>query len=237
MRALVIEDDSTAAAGIGMMLKGDGFVCDTVDLGKNGLRLAKQDTYDIIILDLMLPDIDGYEVLQQLRTAGVPTPVLILSGLNRLHDRTKGLGLGADDFLGKPFDRRELIARVRAIVRRAQGHSQSIVRTGRLSVNLDQQTVDVDNKPVYVTRKEYGILELLSRRKGTTLSKQAFLEHLYGGMDEPDIKIIDVFVCKLRGKLNTATGGENYIETDWSHGYVLREPLSEIRPPSHPVSR
>ena len=224
MRVMLIEDDSATSKSIQLMLKSDGFVCDTTDLGEDGLEIGKLYDYDIIILDLMLPDIDGYEVLRRLRAARVKTPILILSGLNDLDARIKGLGFGADDFLTKPFDRRELIARIQAIVRRAKGHSESVIRTGKLLVNLDSRVVEVEGQPLHLTGKEYGILELLSLRKGTTLTKEMFLNHLYGGMDEPELKIIDVFVCKLRKKLATATGGDNYIETVWGRGYVLRDP-------------
>jgi two-component system cell cycle response regulator CtrA len=224
MRVLLVEDDSATAASIEMMLRTEGFICDTTDLGEDGLEIGKLYDYDIIILDLMLPDIDGYEVLRRLRAARVRTPILILSGLAELDNKIKGLGFGADDFVAKPFDRRELIARIQAIVRRAKGHSESVIRTGKLTVNLDSRTVEVDSHPLHLTGKEYGILELLSLRKGTTLTKEMFLNHLYGGMDEPELKIIDVFVCKLRKKLTVATGGENYIETVWGRGYVLRDP-------------
>ena len=157
---------------------------------------------------------------------GSSTPILILSGLSGLDDKIKGLGVGADDYLTKPFDKRELIARIQAVVRRSKGHSDSIIETGKLKVNLDTRTVEVAGQPLHLTGKEYGILELLSLRKGTTLTKEMFLNHLYGGMDEPELKIIDVFVCKLRKKLaSAATGGENYIETVWGRGYVLRDPV------------
>jgi two-component system, cell cycle response regulator CtrA len=224
MRVLLIEDDSATAASIEMMLKSEGFICDTTDLGEDGLEIGKLYDYDIIVLDLMLPDIDGYEVLRRLRAARVRTPILILSGLSELDNKIKGLGFGADDFLAKPFDRRELIARIQAIIRRAKGHSESVIRTGKLTVNLDSRTVEADGHPLHLTGKEYGILELLSLRKGTTLTKEMFLNHLYGGMDEPELKIIDVFVCKLRKKLASATSGDNYIETVWGRGYVLRDP-------------
>ncbi|WP_282609755.1 response regulator transcription factor CtrA [Pelagibius sp. Alg239-R121] len=225
MRVLLVEDDSATAQGIEMMLRSEGYVCDTTDMGEDGLEIGKIYDYDIIILDLMLPDIDGYEVLRRLRAARVRTPILILSGLNGLDDKIKGLGVGADDYLTKPFDKRELIARIQAIVRRSKGHSDSIIQTGKLTVNLDTRTVEVDSQPLHLTGKEYGILELLSLRKGTTLTKEMFLNHLYGGMDEPELKIIDVFVCKLRKKLSAATGGANYIETVWGRGYVLRDPV------------
>jgi two-component system cell cycle response regulator CtrA len=223
-----------------MMLRTEGFICDTTDLGEDGLEIGKLYDYDIIILDLMLPDIDGYEVLRRLRAARVRTPILILSGLAELDNKIKGLGFGADDFVAKPFDRRELIARIQAIVRRAKGHSESVIRTGKLTVNLDSRTVEVEGHPLHLTGKEYGILELLSLRKGTTLTKEMFLNHLYGGMDEPELKIIDVFVCKLRKKLSIATAGENYIETVWGRGYVLRDPPADAEgasaPHQHPVA-
>ena len=225
MRVLLVEDDAATAASIELMLKRESFICDTTDLGEDGLEIGKLYDYDIIILDLMLPDMDGYEVLRRLRAARVRTPILILSGLNELDHKIKGLGFGADDFLTKPFDRRELIARIQAIVRRSKGHAESTIRTGKLVISLDSRLVAVDDHPLHLTAKEYGILELLSLRKGTTLTKEMFLNHLYGGMDEPELKIIDVFICKLRKKLATATGGEHYIETVWGRGYVLRDPV------------
>lgn len=227
MRVLLVEDDKATAKSIELMLKSDGFVIDTTDLGEDGLEIGKLYDYDIIILDLLLPDMDGYEVLKRLRAAKVTTPILILSGLTELDNKLKGLGFGADDYLTKPFDKRELIARIQAIVRRSQGHSQSEIVTGKIRVNLDTRTVEVDGKPLHLTGKEYGILELLSLRKGTTLTKEMFLNHLYGGMDEPEVKIIDVFICKLRKKLETAASGENYIETVWGRGYVLRDAEEE----------
>ena len=227
MRVLLVEDDSATAKSIQLMLRSEDYVCDTTDLGEDGLEIGRLYDYDIIILDLMLPDIDGYEVLTRLRAARVETPVLILSGLSDADDKIKGLGGGADDYLTKPFDKRELIARVQAIVRRSKGHSDSVIQTGKMKVNLDARTVEVADKSVHLTGKEYGILELLSLRKGTTLTKEMFLNHLYGGMEEPELKIIDVFVCKLRKKLSTASEGEHYIETVWGRGYVLREPAPE----------
>jgi two-component system cell cycle response regulator CtrA len=227
MRVLLVEDDSNTAQSIELMLKSENFIVDSTDLGEDGLEIGKLYDYDIILLDLMLPDIDGYEVLRRLRQARVNTPILILSGLNELDNKIKGLGFGADDYLTKPFDKRELIARIQAIVRRSKGHSDSVIKTGKLSVNLDTRVVEVGGQPLHLTGKEYGILELLSLRKGTTLTKEMFLNHLYGGMDEPELKIIDVFVCKLRKKLASATGGDNYIETVWGRGYVLRDPTEE----------
>jgi two-component system cell cycle response regulator CtrA len=227
MRVLLVEDDSSTARSIELMLKTEGFVVDVTDLGEDGLEIGKLYDYDIIVLDLMLPDIDGYEVLRRFRAGRIDTPILILSGLTELDNKIKGLGFGADDYLTKPFDKRELIARIQAIVRRSKGHSQSVIKTGKLIVNLDSRMVEVEGQPLHLTGKEYGILELLSLRKGTTLTKEMFLNHLYGGIDEPELKIIDVFICKLRKKLSAATQGDNYIETVWGRGYVLRDPQPE----------
>ena len=232
MRVLLVEDDTNTAKSIELMLKAEGYIVDATNLGEDGLEIGKLYDYDIILLDLMLPDIDGYEVLRRLRSSRVNTPILILSGLSELDSKIKGLGFGADDYLTKPFDRRELIARIQAIVRRSKGHSDSVIKTGKLLVNLDTRTVEVNGQPLHLTGKEYGILELLSLRKGTTLTKEMFLNHLYGGIDEPELKIIDVFICKLRKKLSAATQGDNYIETVWGRGYVLRDP-----PPAKSGSR
>lgn len=227
MRVLLVEDDSSTARSVELALRAEGFVVDTTDLGEDGIEIGKLYDYDIIILDLMLPDMDGYEVLRRLRAASIVTPILILSGLNEISDKVKGLGFGADDYLTKPFNKNELTARVQAIIRRSKGHAESIIKTGRMCVNLQGRTVEIDGKPVRLTGKEYSILELLSLRKGSTLTKEMFLNHLYGGIDEPELKIIDVFICKLRKKLADALDNDGYIETVWGRGYVLRDPDDE----------
>ena len=224
MRVLLIEDEPTTAKSIELMLNNEGFVVYTTDPGEEGLDLGKLYDYDIICLDLNLPDMHGYDVLRKLRNAKVGTPVLILSGIQELDSKVRSLGYGAEDYITKPFHRDELVARIHAIVRRSKGHSQSVIRTGKVAVNLDAKTVDVDGARVHLTGKEYEMLELLALRKGSTITKEMFLNHLYGGMDEPEIKIIDVFVCKLRKKLSNASGADNYIETVWGRGYVLRDP-------------
>ena len=224
MRVLLIEDDGATAQSIELMLKSDGFNVYTTDLGEEGVDLGKVYDYDIILLDLNLPDMTGFDVLKSLRVAKVNTPILILTGQGDIETKVRGLGFGADDYMTKPFHKDELVARIHAIVRRSKGHSQSVITTGNLTVNLDAKTVEVGGQRVHLTGKEYQMLELLSLRKGTTLTKEMFLNHLYGGMDEPELKIIDVFICKLRKKLAAATGGEHYIETVWGRGYVLRDP-------------
>ncbi len=227
MRILLVEDDPTTAKSIELMLTHANLNVYVTDLGEEGIDLAKLYDYDLILLDLNLPDMNGHEVLRQLRLARIETPILILSGEDDTENKIKGFGFGADDYLTKPFHREELVARIHAIIRRSKGHSQSIIKTGKIAVNLDAKTVESDGKAVHLTGKEYQMLELLSLRKGTTLTKEMFLNHLYGGMDEPELKIIDVFICKLRKKLSTATGGENYIETVWGRGYVLRDPQED----------
>lgn len=223
MRVLLIEDDSSTARSIELALAAEGIICDTAEVGSDGIEIGKIYDYDIILLDLMLPDIDGYEVLLRLRSAKVKTPILILSGFSSVDQKIKGLGFGADDYLTKPFNKGELVARIQAIVRRSKGHSESVVRFDKVAINLDTRIVEVDGTQVHLTNKEYAILELLAMRKGTVLTKEMFLNHLYSSMDEPEIKIIDVFVCKLRKKLAKASGGTNYIETVWGRGYMLKD--------------
>src|ERR1700746_2217312 len=219
MRVLLIEDDSATAQSIELMLQSEGFNVYTTDLGEEGVDLGKLYDYDIILLDLNLPDMSGYEVLKTLRVAKVSTPVLILSGLAGIEDKVRGLGFGADDYITKPFHKDELLARIHAIVRRSKVYAQPVINTDDLCVNLDSKTVEVNGARVHVTGKEYQMLELLALRKGTTLTKEMFLSHLYGGMGEPEMKIVDVFICKLRKKLASASGGKHYIETIWGRGY------------------
>lgn len=227
MRVLLVEDDPTTSKSIELMLSHANLNVYSTDMGEEGVDLAKLYDYDLILLDTNLPDIDGYEVLRQLRLTQIGTPVLVLSGDDDTESMLKAFGFGADDYLTKPFHREELVARIHAIIRRSKGHAQSVITTGRMAVNLDAKTIEVDGDSVRLTGKEYQMLELLSLRKGVTLTKEMFLNHLYGGMDEPELKIIDVFICKLRKKLSEATGGDSYIETVWGRGYALRDPVAD----------
>jgi two-component system cell cycle response regulator CtrA len=231
MRVLLVEDDLIAARGISLMLKTGGAVVDLADTGEEALELVRHYDYDIMVLDLMLPDMEGYEVVRRMRLARIETPVLSLSGLSRPQAKVKGLGMGANDFITKPFDKAELLARMQAVVRRSKGFSQSMLRVGSLQLNLDSREVTVDRQEVHLTGKEYAILELLVLRKGMVLTKEAFLNHLYGGMDEPEMKIIDVFICKLRKKL-AMSGADSLICTVWGRGYMIREPATVASAPA-----
>jgi two-component system, cell cycle response regulator CtrA len=223
MRALITSNDFYAATSIKLILEKEKVTCDTIDLGDDGLQMATLYDHDIILINLMMPDVNGYRMLQRLRAAGVRAPILILSGPSELDQRVKFLRSGADDFLIKPVEGSELVARIQAIVRRSRGHSESTIRTGKVVLNLDSRTVSVGDEPVHLTNKEYAILELLSLRRGLTVTRETLLDQLYGGMDEPRLKTFDVFICKLRKKLARATGGSHYIEAVWGQGYVLRD--------------
>jgi two-component system cell cycle response regulator CtrA len=220
MRVLLVEDDVTCARGVCMALKVGGAVVDHAGMGAEALELARRYDYDVVLLDLMLPDISGFDVLRSLRNARNSTPVLVVSGVSRPDAKVKALGMGADDFLAKPFDKAEMLARVQAIVRRSKGFSQNVLSVGALQVNMHSREVTVGGQPVHLTGKEYAILELMMLRKGMVIAKEAFLNHLYGGMDEPEVKIVDVFVCKLRKKLAVAGAG-GVVATVWGRGYMI----------------
>lgn len=223
MRILLIEDDKALSGNIQEMLKSASFVVDACQSATEGFEYAMAYEYSCVILDLMLPDTDGYSWLQKLRDAKINTPVLILSGLSQKDNIIKGLGIGADDYLTKPFDKRELLARIHALIRRSKGLSNPVIEVGPIQLDLNSKSVTVNRKPLELTTKEYNLLEMLALRKGSVLSKETFLNHLYGGIDEPQAKIIDVMICNLRKKISKITGSDMCIETVWGRGYTLRE--------------
>ena len=224
MNILLIEDNKSTARSIELILRGEGIACEVVENGEEGLEKVKfSKNYDLLILDLMLPDISGYEVLSRIRAAKIRIPILILSGLSGVEEKIKGLGLGADDYLTKPFDKSELIARIKSLTRRSNGKVGAVMRFGKICIDLDTRTVKVEDKMLYLTLKEYSILEILAVKKDTVVQKATILEALYDEQhkEQPDPKIVDVFVCKLREKLYKASGGKNYIVTSWGRGYMF----------------
>jgi two-component system cell cycle response regulator CtrA len=234
MRVLLVEDDLTAAHGLSLILKRSGAIIEHAATGEEAIGLTRHYEYDIVLLDLILPDVEGYEVVRRMRSFRNDTPVLILSGLSRPQAKVKGLSLGADDFITKPFNISELLARVQAITRRRKGYSQPAVQLGSIELNLDSRQVIVNGREVRLTSKEYSILELLVLRRGKLLTKDAFLNHLYNGTDEPERQIIDLYMCRLRKKLAVA-GADNLIDTIWGHGYLLRDQAAHAGDPLHPA--
>jgi two-component system cell cycle response regulator CtrA len=220
MRILVADGDAACLQSIELMLKSESFNVYSTDSGEEATDLARMYDYDCVVLSETWDDMAWPAIIKALRTAKVRTPIIVLSGLAAIEDKVKGLGIGADDYITKPFHKDELVARIHAVVRRSRGHAQSVITAGPLSVDLDSKMARVNGQPVRFTGKEFSMLELLVLRRGVTLTKEAFLNHLYGGMDEPELKIIDVFICKLRRKLADA-GAEGLIRTVWGRGYYI----------------
>ena len=234
MRILLVEDDLAMTRGLVAVLKAASMVVDAVDSGEEALEYGRLYDYDLVLLDTGLPDMEGYDVVRRMRAARIAAPVLMLAETTAAQAKIKGFSAGADDVVSKPCDAAELVARIQAVVRRAKGFSQPALAVGDLCLNLGSREATVAGAPVHLTGKEYAILELLMLRKGTVLTKEAFLNHLYGGMDEPEVKIIDVFICKLRKKLAQA-GADNVIGTVWGRGYMMRDPaLAAGQPRIHP---
>jgi two-component system cell cycle response regulator CtrA len=223
MRVLLIEDDSATGQSIELMLKSESFNVSTTSLGEEGVDLGGIYEYDVILLDPNLPDMSGFDVLQRLRALKVKTPILMLSGFDDIENKIQGC-FGSDDYITKPFHKEELVARILSVVSRSKDHPSSVVHTGALVIDLNTKRVSISDASLYLSNKEYMILELLALRKGMTLSKEKILNRLYGGMNEPGMKIVDVLICKLRKKLANASSGTNYIETVRGRGYMLREP-------------
>jgi two-component system, cell cycle response regulator CtrA len=228
MQILQIEDDDVTARSCELMLKVSGFTYERASLGREGIDLGMAFDYDLILLDLMLPDISGLTVLTRLRAAGVKTPVIVLSGCDDIPTKAKVLNAGADDYITKPFHRDELTVRIQAVVRRARGLANSVITIGVLSVNMTAKVVKVAGTEVYLTGREYDVVEFLALRRDQVVSREALMCHMYGGRDEPELKILDVFTCKLRKKLAAHTN-QQVIETVWGRGYKLVSPTEHTQ--------
>ena len=228
MHILIVEDDPVVADVLSLTFEEAGHFQSTAHNIETALAELKHNTIDAVLLNINLPDGDGTRLARLIRKNYMPVPILVVSGNASTDDKIAALGAGADGYLTKPFDRFELLANLDAIIRRNHGHSSATVSAGNLEVDLNRHLALVEGESLPLTGKELRIVEFLALRKGSVLSKNAFLSHLYGGMDEPELKIIDVFICKLRKKLSEATGGDNHIETIWGRGYVLRDPSPEL---------
>jgi two-component system cell cycle response regulator CtrA len=223
MHILIVEDDPVVADVLGMTLEEAGHFQSTAHNIETALAELKHNNIDAVLLDINLPDGDGTRLARLIRKNHIPVPILVVSGNASTDDKIAALGAGADGYLTKPFDRFELLANLDAIIRRTHGHSSATISVGNLEVDLNRHLALVEGEPLSLTGKEFRIVEFLALRKGSVLSKTAFLGHLYGGMDEPEPKIIDVFICKLRRKLEVAGARGVSIDTVWGQGYILRE--------------
>ncbi len=220
MRVLVVEDSERLRRSLEHGLRHSGFAVDLAADGEEGLAYAKRGNYDVVVLDLMLPKIDGLTVLRRLRESGSKVHVLILSAKDRVAERVEGLRVGADDYLTKPFDFDELVARIRALVRRKYGTKDPVQRVGPLEIDTARRQVSHGASAIALTPHEYGILERLLVRRGTVVTKDELIEHLYAGDERGSANAIEVFIHQLRKKLHV-DGHDDPIETRRGHGYVI----------------
>jgi two-component system, cell cycle response regulator CtrA len=224
MRILLVEDDAILREALTAQFNARGSNLEPSATFEDALGLVKTQDYDVILTEAVLTDGSAATFIRNLRNARIKTPVVVVSALCSAPDQQAALlHAGADDIVLKPYHAEVLWAKVDAVVRRSNGHASAIVEVGDLTINLDSKTVQVNGNPVHLTGREFSMLEVLALRKGITLSKETFITHLYQERDEPEIKIIDVFICKIRKKLAEASGGKNYIETIWGRGYTLNE--------------
>jgi two-component system cell cycle response regulator CtrA len=227
MRILLIAPDTAETKFVEMVCASAEFSTYTSHHSDESLDLAMRYDYDIIILDFDFPDKAAYDVLKKIRMNKVTTPVIVVSGWVTVDDKVRCLDLGADDYLTRPFHNVELLARMRAIVRRANGHAHPTIVVGLLTIDLTAQRLIVNGTAVHLTKKEFCILEALALRKSTPISRVTFMNHLYGGLHEPEMPIVDVLICRLRKKISAVTGDGSYIRTVWGYGYELREPAKD----------
>ncbi|MCW3475834.1 response regulator transcription factor [Limobrevibacterium gyesilva] len=238
MRLLLVQGHTAEAQAASTILGATGAVVDHVRTGGDALVYLQTYEYDMIVLDRSLADGEGCDALRRFRAQGFSTPVLMLADYTSGKSRAHALRLGADDLLSKPYDEDEFVARVEAVVRRRNGYARSVLRVGPLEIDMASREVRVDDRPLSVTRKEYSILELMALRKGRVIPKQNFLDHLYSGLDGPETRVIDVFICNLRKKL-AAWGLGSLIDTVRGHGYIMRD-LADVPAdviPLTPVAR
>lgn len=216
MRVLVIEDEPDLASALKRLLDDAGCSADIAEDGEAGLTLALDDAYDLVILDLMLPRMQGDRIVAELRARGRHVPVLVLTARDHVGDRVKLLDAGADDYVIKPFEPAELISRARALIRRAGGHSTSVVSFQDIAVDMARRTVSRGGLPVPVTPREFRVVEYLALHRGRVVSRDELMTHLYGDDQETWSNVLEVYVAGLRRKL-----GPNVIRTRRGHGYIV----------------
>lgn len=220
MRILVVEDERKAAAYLSKGLSENGFVVDAVHSGTDGLHRARTESYDLVILDVMLPGRDGWSILRELRTAGNATPVLFLTARDAVSDRVKGLELGADDYLVKPFAFSELLARVRSILRRGSARQSDVIRVADLDIDLPRHRVTRGGRRIDLSPKEFSLLALLARRTGEVLSRTSIAEQVWDMNFDGDTNVVDVHVGRLRAKID-GPFDRKLIRTVRGVGYVV----------------
>ena len=227
MRILVIEDDAACRRSLELTLSGAGFNVDSTPFGEEGIELARAYDYQAIVLDLGLADLEGHGVLRALRRHQVKAPILVLSAAAELRAKLETFAAGGDDHVSKPWHAEELAARLKAAIRRTEGHADACLRAGELSLDMAARAVEAGGAPVHLTGKEFQLLETLMLRRGKVVSRETLITALYGAMDEASGKIVDVFVCKVRQKLAAACAGRRFIKTVWGGGYMLEEAPAE----------
>jgi two-component system cell cycle response regulator CtrA len=221
MRVLLIEDDIAVRQSLALLLRADAMCVDAADCGEEGIEIARHHGYDVIVLDLSLPDMSGFEVVRTLRQANIPTPVVVLSGSAVVEDKIRALKAGAD-YMTKPFDGEELAARLRTLVRRSKGYCDARICLGPMTLDIAAKTLETGGRRIDLSAKEYQILELLSLRRGQPISKETLISHIYGDGEGPDSRTMEVFVHRLRRKLAATCEGGRLIETVRDQGYLMR---------------
>lgn len=222
MRILVIEDEKKVASFIKKGLEEEFFTVDVAYNGKDGLALASSEEYDLIILDIMIPFIDGITLTKELRKRKIITPILLLTVKDSVNDKVEGLDAGADDYLTKPFAFEELTARIRALLRRTEIQKSNILTAADLKLDLITHTVYRNNKEIILTQKEYSILEYLLRNKNKIVSRTKLIEHVYDYHFDTDTNVIDVYINKLRNKIDYGFD-KKLIHTIRGVGYIIKE--------------
>jgi two-component system cell cycle response regulator CtrA len=222
MRLLLVENSVSITT---LQICDDRSVVERAETADDVMSVLRREVYDIVVLSMASMLHDGFDLIRRIRGAKNRTPLLALTG-SAVADRVRALDLGADDAIAEPVDPAELRARLMSVVRRSRGFSQSLLRVGDLSLCLTTREVKVGAIPIQLTDKEYAMLELMVMRKGSILTKETFLNHLYGGLDEPEAQIIDLFICRLRKKLSRA-GADPLIGTVWGRGYMIRDDPNE----------